>query len=379
MRRPISRSARRAGALTAIAIILAAGATAVSGASKAPSASQALQVKASDTSMVWNAVLVDQGRILVAGPRWTGSKGPSLGVLQSGQVRPYPDAAWNGWTPGSDASRAFVNVNAIHRDRDGTMWVVDTGSPKFGGDPLPGGAKLVRIDLRTNKVLRVYSLGAEIALPGSYVDDIRTNGRFAYLTDAGKQPGLIVLDIETGALRRVLDNHPSTVAPTNRHIVLSKSIIRQEDGQPLRVNADPLELSPDGKWLYYGTLLGPWSKIETRYLDDPSLGAAQLAAHVEPWADLPPVGGTAMGRDGSLYFTELLTNSVKRRSPDGRIETLAVDPRLHWVDAPFLDDNNGLWLPVPQMDRSSVFRGADHARSWPVQLFRLDLSKAKAR
>tara|TARA_B100000678_G_scaffold112927_1_gene94405 strand:- start:484 stop:1623 length:1140 start_codon:yes stop_codon:yes gene_type:complete len=379
MRFTISRRIRRAGALAAVAMILAAGATTVSGTPRASIGSEALQLKASDRSMIWNAVAVDQGRILVAGPRWTGSSGPSLGVIQAGQVQPYPDAAWNSWAPGRDVTRSFVNVNAIHRDREGTMWVVDTGSPMFGGDPLPGGAKLVRIDLNTNRVLRVYPLANEIALPGSYVDDIRINGRHAYLTDAGKQPGLIVLDVETGILRRVLDNHPSTVAPTDRHIVLSKSIIRQADGQPLRVNADPLELSPDGKWLYYGTLLGPWSKIETRYLDDASLSAAELAEHVEPWADLPPVGGTAMAGDGSLYFTELLTNSVKRRLPDGKIETLVIDPRLHWIDAPFLDDSDGLWLPVPQMDRSLVFRGADHARSWPMQLFRLDLSKAKAR
>ena len=44
----------------------------------------------------------------------------------------------------------------------------------------------------------------------SYVDDIRFNGRHAYITDAG-EPALIVLDLETGDAGRVLENHPSTV------------------------------------------------------------------------------------------------------------------------------------------------------------------------
>jgi hypothetical protein len=49
--------------------------------------------------------------------------------------------------------------------------------------------------------------GPDIAQPGSYVDDVRFNGDFAYLTDAGK-PGLIIVNLKTGAMRRVLENNP---------------------------------------------------------------------------------------------------------------------------------------------------------------------------
>lgn len=99
--------------------------------------------------MIWNAVAVQPGRVFVAGPRWAGAPGPMLGVLDGpgGSVdgsadgtdpRPYPDAAWNAWRPGADPARAFVNVNSLRLDgRDG-LWVVDTGAPDFGGNPLPG-------------------------------------------------------------------------------------------------------------------------------------------------------------------------------------------------------------------------------------------------
>ncbi len=88
---------------------------------------------------------------------------------------------------------------------------MDTGSPAFGGNPLPGGAKLVRIDPATDRVDRVVPLGPGLAPPGSYVDDIRFNGSHAYLTDAGK-PGIIVVDLVTGTGRRVLDGHPAATA-----------------------------------------------------------------------------------------------------------------------------------------------------------------------
>ncbi|MDF2809687.1 MAG: major royal jelly protein [Microvirga sp.] len=333
----------------------------------------ALSVAAESTQMIWNAVAVEGGRIFVAGPRWTGSKGPALALLDAqGQPRPYPDASWNDWHPGADTASAFVNVNAIHLDGRGNLWVVDTGSPDFGGDPLPGAAKLVKIDLATDRVARIYPVGPEIAKPGSYVDDIRFKGETGYLTDAG-QPGLIVFNAVTGEARRVLDGDPSTTAPADRPIVLDGTVLKGPDGSPLRVNSDPLELSPDGTWLHYGPLTGPWSRIETRWLDDPSLSPVELAAKVEPWADLPPVGGTAMTRNGDLYFTDLADDSLKRRAPDGTVTTIVTDPRLHWVDAPFIDEAGSMWLPVPQMDRVASFNAGTSKTRWPVQLFRIDL------
>jgi sugar lactone lactonase YvrE len=342
------------------------------GAQETPSAE--LTVAAESDTMVWNAVAVVGNRVFVAGPRWTGSKGPAVGIARGKTVLAYPDSAWNGWQPDSDPTHAFVNVNAIHLDPDGALWVVDTGAPDFGGDPLPGAAKLVKIDLATNKVVRIYPFAAEVAQPGSYVDDVRIHGHHAYLTDAGR-PGLIVLDLDSGAARRVLNGHRSVTAPADRDIVLSGRVVRTADGKPLRVNSDPFELSPDGRWLQYAPLEGPWSRIETRYLDDASLGDGELAAHVEAWADLPPVGGTVMDADGSLYFSDLATDAIRRRAPDGTISTVVQDARLHWVDAPFLDARHRLWLPVPQMDRSPNFSGADKPREWPVRLYRIDLPK----
>lgn len=374
---PISSdTVRRRGVRARIAVPLASAAAllvSVSvGAQEIPSAE--LTVAAESDTMVWNAVAVVGGRVFVAGPRWTGSKGLALGIARGKTVSPYPDVAWNGWRPGADPARAFVNVNAIHLDPGGALWVIDTGAPDFGGDPLPDGAKLVKIDLATNKVVRIYPFAADVARPGSYVDDVRIHGSHAYLTDAG-QPGLIVLDLDSGGARRVLDGHPSVTAPADRHIVLSGRVLRTADGKPLRLNSDPFELSADGRWLHYAPLEGPWSRIETRYLDDASLSDGERAAHVERWADLPPVGGTVMDADGSLYFSDLAADAIRRRAPDGTITTVVQDARLHWVDAPFLDARHRLWLPVPQMDRSPNFSGADKPREWPVRLYRIDLPK----
>jgi Major royal jelly protein len=50
-------------------------------------------------------------------------------------------------------------VNSLHRDDSGGLWVIDTGSPEFGGDPLPAAAKAVRIDLKSGRVARTVTFG----------------------------------------------------------------------------------------------------------------------------------------------------------------------------------------------------------------------------
>jgi sugar lactone lactonase YvrE len=351
--------------MTAMATILLAIAP-----SPAAAASPSLILAAESRSIIWNGVAVAGGQVFVSGPHWAGSQGPAVARLDNeGRAVPYPDAAWNNWREGEDPGHAFVNVNSIHLDGKGSLWAVDTGSPDFGGNALPGGAKLVGIDLATAKVARIIPLGPDVVLPGSYVDDVRFHGDFAYSTDAG-QPGIIVVDLKTGAKRRSLENIPATTAPADRPIVVDGETLKAPDGKPLRVQTDPMEVSPDGKWFYFGTLAGPWSRIETRWLDDFSASPETVASKVESWADIPPTGGTAMDANGDFYFSDLAANSVKRRTPDGKITTLVQDKRLHWVDALEIDDQHRLWLPVPQLDRAAIFHGGIE---WPIRLFRVQL------
>ena len=341
-----------------------------------PSQAQTLRIEATSSSLDWNAVALAKGHVFVAGPRWTGFTGPAVGILTKNKdVAPFPNVEWNAWKPGQDATHHFVSVNALHTAPDGTLWVVDTGTPSFGGAPVLGGAKLVRIDPATGHILRIYPLGSTVAQTGSYVDDIRFNGRHAYLTDAGKA-ALIVLDLETGQARRVLENHASTRAQPERPIVMEDHIVESHPNQPLLVNVDPLEVSPDGTWLYFGPLEGPWSRVPTALLDDPTVSPEALAAAVQPWADLPPIGGSAMDAEGTLYFTNLKENSLYQRDSSGQISKVMSDPRLHWADAPALAADGRLWIPVAQLDRLPQFHQGHSLIKPPFLLVSIDLSTA---
>jgi len=334
-----------------------------------------LIVEGSTKIMDWNAVAIVAGHVFVSGPRWTGFDGPAVAeISRHGEIQPFPDKQWNNWRPGLDARHSFVNVNALHLDPSGRLWAVDTGTPLFGGDPVEGGPKIVCIDPTTAAVLRVYPMDKDVAPAGSYIDDIRFNGRHAYLTDAGRG-ALLVLDLESGLFRRVLDGVSATKARPERPISVDGHILRTAFGSPLLVNADPLEVSPDGNLLYFGTLEGPWSQVPTALLDNPDTAPGTLAAAITPWANLPPIGGSAMDTHGNLYFTALSDDTLYRRSIAGDVTRIASDPRLHWADAPFLDQSGKLWLPAAQLDRLAQFhRGASHIKL-PFQLLSLKVAR----
>src|SRR5260221_5150727 len=159
-------------------------------------------------------------------------------IVGRGGVRPYPDEAWNSYKPGADASAKFVTVVSVRIGPDGAIWVVDKGSLGMQGTIVPGGPKLVRIDPRTNAVARVYHLDS-VSAGESFIDDVRFDGDTAYLTDAGR-PGLIVLDLATGAARRVLDRSPSTTGRVP--LLAERRLLRSPAGEPLFYNADQLEV-----------------------------------------------------------------------------------------------------------------------------------------
>lgn len=337
----------------------------------APAGSGALQPMVQSDSLVFNGITRSRdGRLFSPFQRQSKDRGLELGEWRDGKPVPFPDAGWNAWKTGDDPAKAFVAVNAIRIGPDGDLWVVDKGAPGMGEAPLPGGPKLVQIDLATNAVRKVYPLQAATTAR-SFIDDFRFNGRNVYLTDAG-QPGLVVLDLETGGLRRVLDGHWSTIA--QRPLTGQGRVLRDDRGKLLFIHADQLEVSPDGKTFYYQACTGPLYSIETRYLDDAALSDAARAEHVKLHAATVATGGTAIDAAGTIYASDTDGLRILKIAPDGTMSTLVQDPRLVWVDAMWIDEQGGLWIPAAQMNRTPAMNGgAASAVTFPTTIYRMQI------
>ena len=232
---------------------------------------------------------------------------------------------------------------------------------------MPGGPRLIVVDTGAAAVVREYDLGPALHAH-SYVDDVRFNGRMAYLTDAGA-PGLIVLDLTTGEVRRTLDGHPSTVA--RRPLRADGRILRAADGTELRIHADQLEVSPDGRYLYFQAASGPLYRIRDALPRRPGHPAGGGGGARRAVGGHPTTGGTAIDAAGVIYLSD-----VERAIPltvglDGSVEPLVSDPRLAWADALWLDGTGQLWIPAAQLNRTPGLAGGRSAVDYPVWIYRL--------
>jgi hypothetical protein len=319
---------------------------------------------------VWNGIATsNDGRAFASFPDADGP-GVKLQELKSeSNATPYPDLAWNSWKQGMDTKAAFVHVNALRIGPDGTLWVVDAGAPGIGKPAVSGAARIIGFDLSTNKVSRIYPL-AHGTKKNSYIDDIRFNGDYGYLTDAGA-PALLVLNLKTGAVRRVLENDPSCV--DSKTMMADGKILRDEKGKELRVHADQIEISPDGRYVYYQPASGPLARIEIKWLSEESLSPADLAIHVETWLDTPTSGGTAIDSEGNIYYGDANRRRILKIGPDKSIKVLVSDPRLIWSDAMWIDKAGFLWIPATQQNLTPGFTGGKQEVHYPVWIYKMQL------
>lgn len=324
------------------------------------------------------------GRIFVNFPKWGDEVPATVVELRKGKEVPFPDQAWNS-PSGDDDPSAFVSVQSIVVDPADRLWVLDTGSPLFQPTK-PGGPKLVRIDLDTDTVAQVITFPTDVALPSTYLNDVRFDLRrgdagIAYITDssvAGPN-GIIVVDLASGASWRRLHEHPSTKAEpleTFRPVVEGRPLLqRPADGPPtpLTVGSDGIAISADGGRLYYCPLVSRrWYSVATEALVDRSLAETEVAATVIDEGDK---GGASDGLEtddaGRLYLTSYEHNAVLRRRLDGEYETVVHDPRLLWPDTMSVATDGHLYVTANQLHRQPMHQRGQDLRRKPYALFRV--------
>ena len=165
--------------------------------------------------------------------------------------------------------------------------------------------------------------GARVACPSLQHNDfvVDTKNRKFYIADEGIGPGgdgtkaaLVVVDMDTGAVRRLLQGHVSTL-PEDRPITVDGKVLTVpgKDGKPvvIKVGADGIAADKNFEWLYYGPLNGTSIyRVRIADLNNETLSDAELGARVERYAAKPNNGGLSIDADGNLYLTEVETKAV---------------------------------------------------------------------
>jgi len=345
-----------------------------------------LQQAAQFEHQVTGVTVSERGRLFVNFPRWTEDSPVSVAeIMKDGSLRPYPDERWNAWRnvrrDELDPSAHWVCVQSVVADGRGSVWVVDPAAPAVDG-VVPGGPKLVRIDLATDRVAQVIRFGQDVAIPGSYLNDMRfsNDGKYAYLTDAGQRGALVVVDLASGQARRVLDGHPSTQPEKGVVVRTDGKPLRYPDGRPVLFAADSIALSSDGAWLYWKALTGnTLYRIQTAALTRRGLAGEDVSSQVQPYGKVGPTDGLWISRradtgSDTLYLTSIEDNAIKARDlaqgPAGGLRTVVQDPRLRWPDTFSQGPDGSLYVTTSRIQDSAFFN-RDAPLALPTQLWRL--------
>lgn len=342
-------------------------------------------------AMPTGVTVSQEGRIFVNFPKWGDEVSFTVGEIRAGEGRvvAYPDEAINQTNP-NDLAAALVSVQSVVVDPVDRLWILDTGSPLFQPTKY-GGPKLVCVDLKTNQVIKKILFPQSVALPTTYLNDIRFDLRIgregvAYITDSAQNGpnGIIVVDLASGESWRRLNDHPSTKSADLQSflpIVEGRAFVvkqqQDENNGSVKVAAnmgsDGVAISATGELLYYCPLASrKLFSVSTKGLIDRTRDDQYVSQTVRDEGDK---GGASDGlesdAEGRIYVTNYEHNSILRRNQDGEWETIVHDPRLLWPDTLSLASNGYLYVTANQLHRQARFHNGQDMRRKPYVLFRI--------
>ncbi len=349
---------------------------------------QLQQVFAFHDAMPTGVTVSETGRIFVNFPRWGDEVPFTVAEIRDGNVQAWPNAQINKEDP-KDPAKGLISVQSVVADGQGRVWLLDTAAPGFAA-PKPGGAKLVAVDLASNKVVKTLVFPANVILASTYVNDMRFDFRTGkegtvYVTDSSVSgPGaIIVMDIATGKATRRLSGAKSTsVDPSFIPVVEGQALMTKgADGKKKApgVASDGIALSPDGQTLYFSPLSSRHLySVPTRLLRDASVSEKALDAAVQDLGEKGASDGLESDANGAVYATDYEHNGIRKRLADGTWQTIVHDPRVLWPDTLSIGPDGYLYFTANQLHRQAGFQEGKDLRQKPYSLLRVKINAAPA-
>jgi sugar lactone lactonase YvrE len=319
-----------------------------------------------------NVTVTETGRVIFSQHQFY-EPGYSVVELKGGDVPvPFPNAELNDRNSRSDLK--LDSVLGIRAAPDGIVWMLDNG---MRGSVTP---KLVGWDTKTDRLHRVIYLNPPVTPKDQFVNDFAVDlvHKRIFISDpaGGADAGLIVVDLETGAARRVLQGHMSVV-PENVDLVIDGRPVQVKDarGNLARphIGVNPITEDLQSEWVYFGPMHGHGLyRVKAADLADDKLPPETLAQRVERYADKPISDGISIDQDGNIYLGELAENAIGVITPDRKYRRLSQGPNLSWVDSFSFGPEGKLYAVVNRLHQSAVLNAGGNTSKPPYFLLRVN-------
>ena len=303
-----------------------------------------------------NLAIGPDGRMFMSVHEFYGPELRIVEVMPDGSTTPYPTEDW-ARAPNDDGD-GLNGVLGLRADRAGILWMLDGQGENQTG-------RIVAWDTNTETLHAIYYIGAPVARPTSFLNDLAVDRdhEAIYISDTGDgaNSALIVVDLKTGRARRVLEGSAFTVPEDTPMIINGREILL--GGNPAKIGVNPITVDPTNTWVYFAPMTASaMYRVRTTDLLDESLSDDALAARVERYGDKPISDGSTVDAGGNVYITAMTDNALGVTKPDGTYEVLyQSDDELPWPDGFAIGADGFVYATINELHRSPVLNGGTDA------------------
>ncbi len=258
---------------------------------------------------------------------------------------------------------------SLRIDRQDRLWVLDNADHGFGRP------RLIAIDLGSNEVVHRRDFTRAEAGRGSHLNDFQVSpdGKRIYIADASivrKNPALLVYDLESREVRRLLEDHES-VTPEGYTPVVQGRRMLLAGLFAVRPGVDSIALDRAGEWLYFAPVTNTYLyRVRRADLDDAGLAPDALADRVERFARKTLSDGITIDDAGNIYLSDPDESAIAVLTAKGELRTLFKDPILRWPDGFSFGPGGRVYVTCSALHHVILRNRANVRRYAPYQIYR---------
>ncbi len=318
-------------------------------------------------------------RIFVSFPKRGGAYKNGLVEIIDGKQIPYPNKTWN---KNKSGKKSFFSIQDLYVDKDDFLWILDSKPAPSGsifqekGEEKEGQFKLLKIDLKTDEVVKVYTF-EDLDKTKTALNDVRidTEKQLAYFSDPGLA-AIVVLDLKTEKSRVLLSNTKVTLSEPDVVLSYEGNEMRNADGNPFQSHINGIALTHDNAYFYFKPINGyALHRIKTKYLADENITEQELLNKVETIGNTVITHGMVADENNNIYLTSSIDYSVKYVDEAGVLHTLVQDKRLLWPDSLGVGSDGYLYFTCAQINMEETWNDGKDKIEYPYQVYRIKLPK----
>ncbi len=312
-----------------------------------------------------NIAVSQNGRVFMSNHFFYGPKNKIVEVLKSGEAVAYPNERF---------SQSLNPVLGVVVDEKNILWMLETaaGREKSG--------RLIGWDTEKKSLYKIIYLALPAVPENSFLNDLAVDRKHeaVYITDTAQahNSGLIVVDLKTGEVRRVLSGSKFT-RPENIDMTINGRVVTLGK-EAARIGVNPITIDSKNEWLYFAPMTGTkLYRLKTADLLDHYLTDAQLAQRVETYADKPISDGITIDDANNIYISDITNDAIGYIDADRKYHVLFKDSKkLSWVDGFAAGAGNRIFATVNELHKSSVLNNGKDISSGKYYIVDFDaLSK----